>query len=119
MQEVEIVMKRVLDEQIIEAYGAYLLREEKSGATVEKYLRDVRGLACRCRGGRLQRKNPDHSGSGQAEKAVIELRQTVRYSGRYYLRDEIRKTSGQKQYLGTNETAVSGSRCQSVQGISP
>ena len=53
MQEVEIVMKRVLDEQIIEAYGAYLLREEKSGATVEKYLRDVRGLACCLAGGEV------------------------------------------------------------------
>ena len=66
-------MKRVLNEQIIEAYGAYLLREEKSGATVEKYLRDLRGLACRCRGGRLQRKNPDHSCSGQAAKAAVGL----------------------------------------------
>lgn len=46
-------MKRVLNEQIIEAYGAYLLREEKSGATVEKYLRDVRGLACCLAGGEV------------------------------------------------------------------
>ena len=36
--------ERKLTEQKIEAFHQYLIREEKSTATVEKYLRDVRAF---------------------------------------------------------------------------
>ena len=35
-----------LTQHQIQAYAHYLLAEEKSGATVEKYLRDIRSFAC-------------------------------------------------------------------------
>lgn len=38
-------MKRTITEEIINCYHQYLLQEEKSTATVEKYLRDVRAFA--------------------------------------------------------------------------
>lgn len=34
--------KKILNEQVIRKFNAYLVREEKSAATVEKYLRDAR-----------------------------------------------------------------------------
>ena len=37
--------KRILDHTKIQEFGAYLVREEKSAATIEKYLRDVRCFA--------------------------------------------------------------------------
>lgn len=36
---------RILKEEVMEAFRTYLLREEKSGATIEKYLRDARAFA--------------------------------------------------------------------------
>lgn len=37
---------RIISEEIIQAYQQYLIDEEKSAATVEKYLRDVRAFYC-------------------------------------------------------------------------
>ena len=37
---------RQLTQQQIRAYAHYLQMEEKSGATMEKYLRDIRAFAC-------------------------------------------------------------------------
>ena len=36
--------ERKLTDELVESYRIYLIREEKSSATVEKYLRDVRGF---------------------------------------------------------------------------
>lgn len=93
MQEAEIVMKRVLNEQIIEAYGAYLLREEKSGATVEKYLRDVRGLACCLAGGEV------------TKERIVAWKNW--------------KTAGSQQHLADDEKALRGYRGEAHQGVSP
>ncbi len=38
-------MENIVNETKMQAFREYLLREEKSGATVEKYMRDVRGFA--------------------------------------------------------------------------
>ena len=43
-QEGTEMSERKLTEQKIEAFHQYLIREEKSTATVEKYLRDVRAF---------------------------------------------------------------------------
>lgn len=40
---------RMISEEIIQAYQQYLIEEEKSAATVEKYLRDVRAFYCYAR----------------------------------------------------------------------
>lgn len=37
---------RQLTQQQIRAYAHYLQMEEKSGATMEKYLRDIQAFAC-------------------------------------------------------------------------
>ena len=44
MQEGIVVNSRILIESDMNAFHDYLIREEKSTATVEKYLRDVRAF---------------------------------------------------------------------------
>lgn len=58
-----------ITERTIAAFGAYLRREEKSAATVGKYLRDVRAFA-------------RYLGEGEAEKAAV-LRYKAELSSRY------------------------------------
>ena len=38
-------MERIVTEQLIDKFKAYLTSEERSAATVEKYVRDVKSLA--------------------------------------------------------------------------
>jgi len=44
-QEESQMEQRIITEEMLRSYHQYLLREEKSTATVEKYLRDVRAFA--------------------------------------------------------------------------
>ena len=43
-------MERIVTEQLIDKFKAYLTSEERSAATVEKYVRDVKALAAFMRG---------------------------------------------------------------------
>ena len=101
-------MKRVLNEQIIEAYGAYLLRHRDPGVGAAAFY--GRGGACRCRGGRLQRKNPDHSCSGQAAKAAVGLCKKTPAGDRADLPGKNWKTAGSQQHLANDEKALRGCR---------
>ena len=52
----------------------------------------------------VQEQNPDHFGSGQIKKALIELREEMQYPKRYYLHYQERHPPGSQQYMGTDET---------------
>lgn len=55
--------KRTMNGQMIEEFGSYLENEEKSPATLEKYLRDVRAF-CQFHAGQRQQ-FPAVSGLGR------------------------------------------------------
>lgn len=43
-------MKHIITEQILDAYKNYLIKEEKSDATISKYIRDIKKLMDYARG---------------------------------------------------------------------
>jgi len=49
-------MKRVITEQMLDEYREYLLEEEKTQATIKKYLCDIRKLAVYAAGREIDKK---------------------------------------------------------------
>lgn len=66
------MQERIITKETIKAFGAYLLREEKSAATTEKYLRDVRSFA-------------EYLGGAEVSKAAV-IRYKSALAGRYRAR---------------------------------
>lgn len=66
------MQERIITKETIKAFGAYLLREEKSAATAEKYLRDVRSFA-------------EYLGGAEVSKAAV-IRYKSALTGRYRAR---------------------------------
>lgn len=66
------MQERIITKETIKAFGAYLLREEKSAATTEKYLRDVRSFA-------------EYLGGAEVSKAAV-IRYKSALTGRYRAR---------------------------------
>lgn len=66
------MQERIITKETIKAFGAYLLREEKSAATAEKYLRDVRSFA-------------EYLGGAEVSKAAV-IRYKSALAGRYRAR---------------------------------
>ena len=63
------MIERIISEEVISAFQAYLFEEEKSANTVEKYLRDARAFAAFC------------GGSEIAKETVIAYKQKLIHDG--------------------------------------
>lgn len=116
--------ERIISEETINAFREYLVLEEKSTATVEKYLRDVRAFhlfACH----RLWQKSGWWLIKSIWLKRDMQPVQSIPshkekrhpfWSDLYY---QEREAVGPEQYLGADEIPLRGSRSKSQQGVSP
>lgn len=116
--------ERILSEETINTFREYLVLEEKSTATVEKYLRDVRAFhlfACQqaVTKERMMAYKKYLIEKGYAASSINSSRKEKGHpfwSDLYY---QEREAVGPEQYLGADEIPLRDSRSKSQQDVSP